>query len=230
MHLSSPRKDGASLSPQAQHCEMRCHVRSPTSPTLWGECEHPILQSRLGITRHLMSPKDKWQIPDSQLRGEARWGWGVWGWQSGPLGWRLCILPARAFQGQPSKCWATVSTIVYDERTARRERHATLHGDRPRGSGGHFPAAFESPTSLHQSLFGHLERGWLPPSFSPRPQSRTGGGCPGPGMGKAHTSPSPPHWGANQALAKCLEQGHGLTSTITLHRMWSLPMGTLLSA
>lgn len=172
MHPSSPRKDGASLFPQAQHCEMRCHVRSPTSPTPWGECEHPILQGRLGITRHSMSPKDKWQIPDSQLRGEARWG-GGW---SGRPGWRLCVLPTQAFQGQPSKCRVTVSTIVYDERVARRERHATLHCDRPRGSGGHFPAAFESPTSLHHSLFSHLKRGWLPRSFSPRPQSTTGGG------------------------------------------------------
>ena len=98
------------------------------------------------------------------------------------------------------------------------------------GGSGHFPAAFASPTSLHQSLFCRLERGWLPGSFSPRPQSRTGGHCPGPGSGKAHTAQPPPHWGANQALAKCFEQGRGLTSTITLRRMWSLPMGTLLSA
>lgn len=83
MHPSSPRKDGASLFPQAQHCEMRCHVRSPTSPTPWGECEHPILQGKLGITRHSMSPKDKWQIPDSQLRGEARWGGGGLGAPAG---------------------------------------------------------------------------------------------------------------------------------------------------
>lgn len=196
---------------------------------LWGECEHPILQSRLGIRKHSMSPKHKWQIPDAQLRGEARRGRGGGG--GGGLGALAggCVLPKRAFQGQPSKCWVAVSTIVYDKRAARRQRHATLHGDRPRGS-GHFPAAFASPTSLHQSLFCHLERGWLTWSFSPRPQSRTGGRCPGPGSGKAHTAQPPPHWGANQALAKCFEQGHGLTSTITLRRTWSLPMGTLLSA
>lgn len=64
---------------------VRCCVHSPTSPMLWGECEHPILQSRLGIRRHSMSPKHKWQIPDAQLRGEARRGgvgvaavWAPW--------------------------------------------------------------------------------------------------------------------------------------------------------
>lgn len=103
-------------------------MHSPTCPMPWGECEHPTLQSRLGIRRHSTSPKHKWQIPDAQLRGEARQGGG------GGLGASAggCVLPARAFQGQPSKCRVTVSTIVY-ERAARRQRHAALHGNRPRG-------------------------------------------------------------------------------------------------
>lgn len=108
-----------------------------TSPTLWGECEHPILQSRLGITRHSMSPKDKWQIPDSQLRGEARQGW----WWSGRPMEALRPFPRPGIAGQPSKCRLTVSATVYDERAARGERPPPSTAIDPERSGGHFPCS-----------------------------------------------------------------------------------------